>query len=633
MRATVTSFLILAIMLAPLSLTASMSDAVDISDEDRLLLDYGNGSILWMDAVPGETILDTVVKTLDGVSIPIEISYDDVCVKSVDGISQVSMGDMTCSWRFYIWNTYSWDYGDTYGGYAYQGGTLALAFYPSESLVPAATPFFPEVWTAYNGSSVSDRNSTNTAPDSIATPLEWYIEGSNGGVYSALLFADGLLYYVAGGDMYGSGTERNPCVFCLDTVNHELAWAQTYPNDVGYETTTPVLIGDLLIVTSSNGHIYAFDRMSGEVVAELVPEGDSAHFASRFATTYYTFKSVYDSSHNWMLEGHSFITGPATSVYDSGALYFNTYDGQIRSYSVDRENGFEELWCYSPTDDSDRGCFYHSPPVIAMVDDRRVVLSGSYSGRMYCVDAVTGEEVWVSKLMDLGGRYPGSVSGITLCPDGTALVGGSDGEMTTSIGCVMLIDLTDGSIVWSLDSHGSMTVVGNIAYGYLTPSVGVDAFMYDKFGDSESAVAGFYAIDVETGRYIWKNPSADVTKSGLTFCDGLLYCVDYSPGTEWPNGGAVRCIDPDTGQFVWSVKLDPYNGLCYSMSSPTIVDGKIYVTNDEGYVYCLSMVPGKTVDGTSGIDYRSVGFAHWSWIALFASCIIVALVSVAIYRK
>ncbi|MCQ2084544.1 MAG: PQQ-binding-like beta-propeller repeat protein, partial [archaeon] len=115
--------------------------------------------------------------------------------------------------------------------------------------------------------------------------------------------------------------------------------------------------------------------------------------------------------------------------------------------------------------------------------------------------------------------------------------------------------------------------------------------------------------------------------------DGRLYCVDYSTLAEWPVGGAARCIDAETGDIIWSVKLEPGSTNAYNMCAPTVLDGKVYVGNDDGTLYCISDIPGKERHSTSDVDYESEGLAHWSWLLLFSVATLTAVVAVIMYRK
>ncbi len=613
-----------AVLFAVPAVSVSDASGPDVSDGGGFLIDYGNGRYRWIDAASGSTLFSAAAAALDAAGI--SHTEDSSAFLSVDGISETSV----CSWRFYTWSSYSWTYGERDGGEKYASGTIALGYYPDSSVYPLPTPYYAEAWTQFGGDSSHSMVSGNTAPESIATPIEWVLDADRGSIDTALTFADGYLYCVAGGKQGKVGDPGNPCVCCINTETHELEWYRPYSSKAGYDIMTPLIVGDMLLAATGSSHIFMFDRTDGDILAELVPRGEEAILADSMDVSYYSLEPTVDSSGGSLISGSSF-KGATNMVYDSGRLYFCTGDGCIRCFAVNAEEGFSEVWEYMPSA-GDRGSFYYQAPTVTDVGGTRAVLAGNYAGRLCCVNADTGAEIWV-RTYTIPDGTAGAVSGIVPASGGTAVVSTSDGGMRTSSGRTIAIDLSDGSELWSLDVYGIVTAADGTVYGYLSPSVRSDAKMYDKFGTEEDAEAGFYALSASTGRYIWKTVSDDKTESGMVYCDGRLYCVDYSPGTEWPSGGAVRCLGAETGSFVWSVRLSPYTGTAYSMSSVAIADGKIYATNDAGYIYCLSEVPSETASGSDEIDYRSLGVLHWSWLALFILCAAVAAAAYAAFRR
>ncbi|MGN1044525.1 MAG: PQQ-binding-like beta-propeller repeat protein [Candidatus Methanomethylophilaceae archaeon] len=630
-----------AVVLILLSVTSIVPGAeADSGTDYMLLLDNGDGSYAWYTVVPGSTLLDTVKGTLEANGIT--VSVDAGSITSIDGRSETVTGTVVCSWRFYIWDYYCWTYGGTDGDVKYDSGDLCIGFRSSSSSLPVATPVFRDVWISIRGDSSCTGISASYMPDSVATPLEWYIESEAGAVCGSILAADGLVYYVTSGDYYGTGVNRDPHLYCVDTVNGEVVWYLSYSIDHShgssqYELNAPLIVDDMIIVTSANRHIYCIDRMDGSVLHEMVPKGDAAHFTGVFNTQEYEYLPIMDEE--WTIQGITSTNGPSSAIYDSGAIYFTTHDGRVRCYSVDRINGFTEIWTYTP-DREDRGCFYCSTPLITYVDGTRVLVCGGYSGRLYCVNASTGEEISVTYVAELAGHSQGVVSRVVDAGDGTVIVSCDDGGMTPRNGSLSRYDLRDtSSPMWRLDIYGGSAIaVDGTLYGYLRPALSSydgsgKAQVFDKNGTLSDADSGYYALSIADGHVIWCVPNAASCKSSMTYCGGRIYCVDYSPLSVWPNGGALRCLDPDTGDVIWRMRLEPGSSDAYNMCSPTVVDGKVYVGNDDGTIYCISEIPGSPVSVTSDIDYRSQGLAHWSWAALFSAMGLTLLVAVLMYRR
>lgn len=600
------------------------SDAASDDYESSLLIDFGNGRSEWLGQPSGATLLEAAEHVLSSSGIAYE--SDGTTLTTVNGIKSSE----ACAWRFYVWANYAWNYGDTYGGERYTHGTIAIGYYPDSSVTPLATPYYPEVWTQYRGDSTSSLQTSNTAPEEVAVPIEWYLEAGRGSIDTSLVFADGYLYFVAYGDQGKIGTRGNPCVCCVNVETHEIEWSQTYSSKEGYEILSPIIVGGMLLTATGDSHIFMFDRTNGDVLAELVPEGAKATLASSMDVTYYALESTVDSKGNSLLNGAEY-KGVTNMAYDSGRLFFCTGDGQVHCFKIDESVGFTEVWRYLPGAD-ERGSFYFDAPVVLDIGGIRAVMAGSRSGWVYCLNASDGSEIWTAYLGKLGDSK-GSLSGITLCGDGTAVICVTDGQMSPLSGCMSLINLSDASVVWSLNIFGAVTVSDGVIYGYFSRSVYLESTVYDRFGNEETASAGFYAINGSTGRYIWKNVSNDKTTAGMIYNGGRLYSVDYSPGTDWPSGGAVRCLDAETGAFIWSVKLEPFAGTAYCMSALTIAGGKIYAANDAGIVYCLSETSSETHSSSSDMFYESQGLLHWSWLVLYALCAVVATGAIIAYKR
>ena len=115
----------------------------------------------------------------------------------------------------------------------------------------------------------------------------------------------------------------------------------------------------------------------------------------------------------------------------------------------------------------------------------------------------------------------------------------------------------------------------------------------------------------------------------MTYADGLLYTNDYSIGKYYPNGGGVAAYSAEDGHQVWKLRLEPYSDTSYAMVAATVIEGKVYVGNDYGAIYCISEVEGKAWGDGGEIEIDSPGFRHWSWIALI---VLVLLAFAMLYR-
>ena len=206
--------------------------------------------------------------------------------------------------------------------------------------------------------------------------------------------------------------------------------------------------------------------------------------------------------------------------------------------------------------------------------------------------------------------------------------------MKASSGGMALISL-DGEVIWENDYLGSKPAVyGDRAYVYISYTHnGADTIRDHDTGRDVELVSGYYSLWVDDCSLCWVQDTEAVCGGGITYCDGRIYGMDYSPGSEGSLGGWVWCLDSDTGDVVWKAKVTPYAGTAYSMCTPTVVDGKVIVGNDYGAIYVISETPGVERSSSERIDYDSQGLTHWSWLLIFAVSALIAVTAFVLYRR
>ena len=232
----------------------------DVSSADageRFLVDFGNGHAVWRDVSSGGTPAE-ILKYDSGYSVV--LSGSDVI--SVDGISETTVGSSVCSWRLYTWSEGKWHAGGS-------GSPFAWGFYPSDTIVPACTPDNPTSWTMCRGDSSSSGRSPSYGTEEAQTPMEWYRTYTTGYVDSSLIVADEFIYHTTGGTYGGAGSDKNPHVYCVNRFTGSEVWDFMMTYGQGYEVTSPVIVGDMLIVTATNWHVYCLDRYTGECLHDM----------------------------------------------------------------------------------------------------------------------------------------------------------------------------------------------------------------------------------------------------------------------------------------------------------------------------------------------------------------------------
>lgn len=633
MRRSWIPFLIAALALVLIAPAASS----DADGGHAMLVDYGNGDTVWLEAGDGP-YLDSASAALDAAGI--RISTEGGRPSSVGGMTNHSVGTQECSWRLYLWDGAAWYASDSWSDPV--TGAFALGFYPDPVITPVETPDHKESWTSVRGDSASTSVTSSKGTDSPATPVEWYRTYTTGYVDSSIVIAGNYLYHTTGGDFYGSGTDKMPWVYCLDRLTGEEVWSYMFRIGQGYEVTSPLIVGDMLVVTATNWDVYLFDRLTGELYDTLVLEP----------------QYPYDDQGDIAWEGRTFFTGGTTPVYDSGAVYFGISDGRIAAYGIEttydgsaRSSKFVLLWENTPDSSTvdgqyvgTRGCFYYHAPVVADVGGTRMLFIGSYEGYIHAIDASTGEDVWTERVIDLREgnsqvpETPGSVSAISVTSDGRLLVTCTDGAMSPEYGTLMCIDASTGKGPSGSDSYwryvflaGAPVLTDDGFYCTASPSYRGDSTLPTADGGTMDTDSGVYRFDY-SGRVVWFTAAPQTIKAFMTLADGVLYTNDYSIGKYYPNGGGVTAYSADDGHQVWKIRLEPYSDTSYSMVAPTVIDGRIYVGNDYGAVYCISDVQGKAWGDDGELETHSAGFRHWSWALLVIVAVLCVLVLYRLYR-
>jgi outer membrane protein assembly factor BamB len=380
-----------------------------------------------------------------------------------------------------------------------------------------------------------------------------------------------------------------------------------------YVNSSPAVSQGVVYVGSADGYMYALDAGSGKTIW-------------RFAT------------------GSRVVSSPAVSA---GVVYFGSYDGNF--YALNAADG-KRLWKFKTGGERRfEGTHLHGsqPAPETMPDPFDVYLSspaiwhdtvyfGSGDGNIYALSAKTGEKVWSFKTGDIVHASPAIDNGMLFVgswdsyfyaldalsgavkwsfktgedPDihnqvgiqsSAAIMGG-----TVFFGCrdshLYALDEETGGKKWSLDMHGSW-VVGS-------PAVR-DGKVY--FATSDSGL--FYAVKASDGSTIFSEDFHHwPTFSSPAIAGDTLYLGSWS--------GALTAIDLAKQKRAWSFQTDaskrlgpeltkadgtPNYDVAYAsnfyddmvtgfarmmtvgafLSSPTIVDGVIFIGSTDGNVYAL----------------------------------------------
>jgi outer membrane protein assembly factor BamB len=254
------------------------------------------------------------------------------------------------------------------------------------------------------------------------------------------------------------------------------------------------------------------------------------------------------------------------------------------------------LWNFST-----RGNPVDSSPTV--VDGKLYV--GSENGNIYCLDAKTGQQIWVNIKIDSTIRSSPAVSNGLLyicdtndlfycldCQTGkvnwTFLVGtgGSSSPaikngyvyVSSTSGNLYCLDASTGQEMWSFNITSLAPSIGGTdwttpytASGLTSPAV-VDDRVY--IGGTN-----LHCLSARSGTLIWSYPI--IAASAPSVSDGKVYF------TSWQ--GDAYCLDAGTGAKIWQ-KEDIARG--FTRFGPAVADGRVYFG---GFVYCLYAYNGEEI--------------------------------------
>ncbi len=228
------------------------------------------------------------------------------------------------------------------------------------------------------------------------------------------------------------------------------------------------------------------------------------------------------------------------------------------------------------------------------VDEGHLNLPSPSSPSFIAVDKMTGEIVWESNIPGKGvlhGQWSSPALGMV---NGKPLAVFPGGD-----GWVYAFHAETGKLVWKFDCNPKDAKWELGGYGtrnnLISTPVITDNVVYIGVGqDPEhgTGIGHFYAIDAtKTGDVtqtaaLWHvgNKEFGRTMSTPAVKDGLLYHCDLT--------GYLYCLEAKTGKRVWRHDLQSA-----VWSSPMLVDGKIYISDEDGDVCVLKQGREKVVLG------------------------------------
>jgi outer membrane protein assembly factor BamB len=348
-----------------------------------------------------------------------------------------------------------------------------------------------------------------------------------------------------------SGPETNSVEWIFDTKTKELAaspaivqdrvainnWGGTFyldkdgllvwQNSEVKGAYSPVIGYDNVLVGGKDGYLYSLNKTNGEI--------------------------------NWKTQitqnpGLSGVAAPPKIV--KGKVYVGSYDftgGAGYLYCLDEKTG-AVLW-----KNTTLSSVYFSSPAVGN-DKVYIGTMGLYNSSgldwkepygVFCFDSETGRRIWSFSV-------DGSVGSSPTIVDGKLIFTSKDGYL-------YCLNIEEGNLIWKK----------NIGSSVSSPAVYENTIFV---GSGEMNGEGmFYSLDPD-GNILWEfEPNGAVQSSPAVAGDYVYFASNVKNGT-------IYCLNREDGNLVWQYKPWPEE---YIISSPAVVDGRLYIASDNGRLYCF----------------------------------------------
>lgn len=362
------------------------------------------------------------------------------------------------------------------------------------------------------------------------------------------------------------------------TTAHAQSGTLLWSHEIGGQLWAPLTHhGGTLYFGSDDSAFYAFDMGTREVrwrfeTGDIIRSGaeiagENVLFASDDGFLYAL--ATDSGAEAWRFDLGSVeikrvlpATGPpyeydylhSSPVHREGTVYVGSANGVL--YAIDAETG-KERWRFE-TDGKVR-----STPAV----DGGIVYFGSWDGHVFAVAAESGTEFW---RFDTGGIVQGSPA----VNPGRVFVGSRSAA-------VFALDARTGEQKWKHTHADGSWVESSPVYS--------DGVVYIGSSDALS----LFALHAETGEAIWTFKTGGWSWSKPLLADGVVYIGGLSAYPYYFEGVDLRAglfaLEQETGAGLWEFTPEPVEGYVTGgvFSTPTVVDGVVYVGALDGRLYAL----------------------------------------------
>ena len=357
MKLIVTTLMCL-LLLVPLA--AMPSTSADSGTTTAVLIDFGNGQVVWSDIAisPGMNALNLTESTAQEHGFTLEVAFG-----FVDTINDLSYDAVTGQyWNFWLWNstTGTWDWSWVGASDVNAGSVEAIAWSYAASAdpesfapphIPLATPDHRYPWASFRHDNSNTGSQPAFAPNNLT--LKWAMDLENGAIDTPVIVANGFEYVITGGKLNWTTYEydTNSSIFCLN-ASGETVWHADIGK--GYQVGAPLVYAGMVIAPSANGKVFAFDAKTGADLWSFDTHSAASYGVTSSPIAYLgkiivatgngkVFSLNENGTQAWNRTIASVIYSSSPSVAN-GAIYIGADDGKLHALAA---NGSAELWSVS----------------------------------------------------------------------------------------------------------------------------------------------------------------------------------------------------------------------------------------------------------------------------------------------
>ena len=397
----------------------------------------------------------------------------------------------------------------------------------------------------------------------------WSFKSEYGFLSSTVLIQHGIAYFGDG------NTQAN--IYALNAQDGTQIWKTPLQGSID---ATPVISGNLLIVGSSNGYLYAIDKSNGSISWSL-------DFYNSLNSKRSTANAVSDYVNGMTSDNH-------------GKVYLSTTDG-IYAMNVTSE---QSLWYHASS---------QAVPFAPVLTEEEVIY-GDKSGHVFALDKSTGAKKW-----DYYSSSP--INSLPYLVGGVVVFGNDGGELFG-------LKATDGTLIWTKSfSSGTMIRSFTIDGPYIFVSandVGGKCYCLSYSIDDQAQwhISEKWSSDLPLGAQCPPAVADDMVFYSASNLE--LYALEKAGGTRiWDfNSGklgfATPAIMPPKPIPSLSRRYDQYCYLVAHNAYANIDDGWWYAQQSHTIIEQLDMgargleldIFFQDINGTQEIVYNHEGLAN-----------------------